>query len=99
MHIVDVVYYWARAVPRRIAVIEPTGSISYADLAYATEAAAAHFAETIEDKSKPVGVSVEIWIETASYHFGVASIGIQCRFSKQASFQTSRLCRSCSAHL
>jgi acyl-coenzyme A synthetase/AMP-(fatty) acid ligase len=59
MHIVDVVYYWARATPLRPAVIEPTGSLTYANLAYAIEAGAEHFTKKIEDNAKPVAVSIE----------------------------------------
>ena len=57
MHIVDVVYFWARAIPLRPAVIEPAGSITYASLARAVETAAEHFAANIPDKSKPVAIS------------------------------------------
>ena len=37
MHIVDMVYYWARTMPLHPAVIEPEGIITYASLAHATK--------------------------------------------------------------
>ena len=58
MHIVDMVYYWARTMPLHPAVIEPEGIITYASLAHATEAAAEHFGRNILDRSKPVAVSI-----------------------------------------
>jgi acyl-coenzyme A synthetase/AMP-(fatty) acid ligase len=57
MHIVDMVYYWARTIPLRPAVIEPQGVVTYASLAQATELAAEHFARAIVDRSKPVAIS------------------------------------------
>jgi acyl-coenzyme A synthetase/AMP-(fatty) acid ligase len=58
MQIIDIVYYWARAAPLRAAIIEPTGVISYARLAQATEAAAEYFAANIADRSRPVAISM-----------------------------------------
>jgi acyl-coenzyme A synthetase/AMP-(fatty) acid ligase len=58
MHIVDMVYFWGRTTPLRPAILEPSGSISYAHLANAIEAAAEHFARTIPDRSKPVAISI-----------------------------------------
>src|SRR6478672_11186895 len=59
MHIVDMVYFWARTSPRRPAVIEPAGSMTYAAFAHAVEAAAEHFAQNIADKPRPVAVSIQ----------------------------------------
>jgi cyclohexanecarboxylate-CoA ligase len=58
MHIVDMVYYWARTIPQRPAIIEPADNLTYASLAHAIEVAAKHFAENIEDKTKPIALSV-----------------------------------------
>jgi acyl-CoA synthetase (AMP-forming)/AMP-acid ligase II len=58
MHIVDMVYFWARTMPQRPAVIQPQGIVTYRALAQAIESAAEHFARNIADKSKPVAVSV-----------------------------------------
>jgi acyl-coenzyme A synthetase/AMP-(fatty) acid ligase len=58
MHIVDIVYYWARAVPQRSAILEPSGVITYAMLAKAVETAAQYFAENISDRSNPVAISI-----------------------------------------
>jgi acyl-coenzyme A synthetase/AMP-(fatty) acid ligase len=58
MHIVDMVYFWARTMPQHPAVIQPDSIMTYANLADAVEAAAASFARDIVDKSKPVAVSI-----------------------------------------
>ena len=58
MHIVDMVYFWGRTTPLRPAILEPTGGITYANLAHAVEAAAEHFARAIPDRSKPVAISI-----------------------------------------
>jgi len=58
MHIVDVLYYWARTAPMRPAVIEAGGVVTYAGLAEAVEAAAEQLAASITNKSKPVALSV-----------------------------------------
>jgi acyl-coenzyme A synthetase/AMP-(fatty) acid ligase len=58
MHIVDMVYFWARTMPQRPAIIQPEGIVTYATLAQAIEAAAEHFARNILDRSNPVAVSV-----------------------------------------
>jgi acyl-coenzyme A synthetase/AMP-(fatty) acid ligase len=62
MNIVDMVYFWARTIPLRPAVIEPKGAITYAGLVHAVEAAAEHLARNIVDRSKPVAV----WLPTGS---------------------------------
>jgi acyl-coenzyme A synthetase/AMP-(fatty) acid ligase len=54
MHIVDMVYFWARTMPQRVAVINPDGVVTYRALAQGIERAAEYFAGTITDKSKPV---------------------------------------------
>jgi acyl-coenzyme A synthetase/AMP-(fatty) acid ligase len=58
MHIVDMVYFWARTTPLRPAILEPAGVITYASLAHAVEAAAQSFARNITDRSKPVAISI-----------------------------------------
>jgi len=59
MHIVDMVYFWARTIPERPAVIQPDLILSYRALTEGIESAAQHFAWNIKDKSKPVTVSLE----------------------------------------
>jgi acyl-coenzyme A synthetase/AMP-(fatty) acid ligase len=59
MHIVDMVSFWARTMPRRAAIIQPDGVITYRALAHAIESAAEHFARNIPDKSKPVAVALD----------------------------------------
>jgi acyl-coenzyme A synthetase/AMP-(fatty) acid ligase len=59
MHIVDMVYFWARTIPERPAVIQPNLILSYRALAEGIESAAQHFASNIRDKSKPVIISME----------------------------------------
>jgi acyl-coenzyme A synthetase/AMP-(fatty) acid ligase len=58
MHIVDVVYYWARSAPLRPAFIETSGVVTYATLANGIELAAEHFAANIEDRSQPVALCI-----------------------------------------
>src|ERR1700752_4643653 len=58
MHIIDIVYYWARTAPLRPAIIEPSGVVTYARLAQAVEGAAEYFAGNIDDKSRPVAISL-----------------------------------------
>jgi acyl-coenzyme A synthetase/AMP-(fatty) acid ligase len=59
MHVVDMVYFWARTMPHHLAVIQPEGVITYRALAQGIESAAEHFARCIPDKSKPVTVSLQ----------------------------------------
>jgi len=58
MHIVDMVYFWARTTPKRPAIIQPDGMVTYLALAQGIESAAEYFARSILDKSKPVAVSL-----------------------------------------
>ena len=58
MHIIDIVYYWARSAPLRPAIIEPSGVVTYARLAQAVEGAAEYFAGNIADRSRPVAISL-----------------------------------------
>jgi long-chain acyl-CoA synthetase len=58
MHIVDMVYFWARTMPLRPAVIQPEGILTYRALAQGIESAAEHFARSIPDRTKPVTVSL-----------------------------------------
>ncbi len=58
MHIVDMVYFWARTMPLRPAVIQPEGILTYQALAQGIESAAEHFARSIPDRAKPVTVSL-----------------------------------------
>src|SRR5690349_13698918 len=57
MHLIDIVYYWARTAPLRPAIIEPSGVITYSQLAYAVEQAAEYFASAITSRSRPVAIS------------------------------------------
>lgn len=59
MQVADMVYFWARTIPRHPAIIRPGGVISYAGLADAIAAAAAHFSRVIPDRDKPVAISME----------------------------------------
>jgi len=58
MHIVDMIYFWARTTPQWPAVIRPEGIVTYRALAQGIEAAAKHFSLVIKDRSKPVTVAV-----------------------------------------
>lgn len=52
------VYFWARTMPLRPAVIVPQGVLTYRALAQGIESAAEHFARSIPDRSKPVTVAL-----------------------------------------
>src|SRR5579871_4620702 len=71
MHVVDMVYFWARTTPQRPAIIQPDGIVTYFALAQAIERSAEYFAANILDRSKPVTVSVS----TPSYML-VAGLGL-----------------------
>jgi acyl-coenzyme A synthetase/AMP-(fatty) acid ligase len=58
MHIIDMIYFWARTMPQRPAIIQPDGIVTYRALVQGIESAAEHFARNILDKSKPVAVSI-----------------------------------------
>lgn len=58
MHLVDMVYFWARTTPRRAAVVQPDGIVTYLALAQAIESAAEYFAANILDRAKPVTVAI-----------------------------------------
>jgi acyl-coenzyme A synthetase/AMP-(fatty) acid ligase len=59
MQIVDAILFWANATPARLAVIQPQGVQTYRMLADAIVAAAAHFARSELDPSKPVAVAID----------------------------------------
>ena len=59
MHIVDMVYYWARTIPRHPAVIRAEGFVTYGALADSVETAADNLSRAIADRDKPVAVSIE----------------------------------------
>ena len=58
MHLVDMVYFWARTLPRHTAIIQPEGVLTYRALAQGIESASEHFAANIPDTAKPVTVSL-----------------------------------------
>lgn len=65
------VYFWARTMPLRPAVIVPEGILTYRALAQGIESAAEHFARSVPDRSKPVTVSV-----SSAPKMLVASLGL-----------------------
>jgi len=75
MHIVETVYYWARSTPSRPAVIEPAGTLTYADLANAIEMAAEHFAGNV-DRTKPVAVAFSSGPKMLVSVLGLLRLGI-----------------------
>lgn len=72
MHIVDMVYFWARSMPLRPALILPEGVITYRSLAQGVERAAEYFARSISDNSKPITVSLQVAPKLL-----IASLGLQ----------------------
>src|SRR5262245_53213129 len=72
MHVVDMVYFWARTIPHQAAIIRPEGIVTYAALAEAVETAAENFARLILDRDKPVAAAIE-----SPAGMLVASLGLQ----------------------
>jgi acyl-coenzyme A synthetase/AMP-(fatty) acid ligase len=87
MHIVDMVYFWARTIPLHPAVIEPAGSINYASLAQAVESAADYYARNIEDKSKPVAVSIQTGSKLLVALLGLLRAGFSVVLGNKPVFQ------------
>jgi acyl-coenzyme A synthetase/AMP-(fatty) acid ligase len=87
MHIVDMVYFWARTIPQRPAVIEPASSITYASLAHAVEAAAEHFARNIPDRSNPVALSVLTGSKVLVALLGLLRAGFSVVLANKAVFK------------
>ena len=65
------IYFWARTIPQRPAIIRPIGITTYGALAHGIERAAAYFAHNLPDRSKPVTVSLPSAPKTL-----VASLGL-----------------------
>ena len=59
MHVVDMIFYWARTIPRHPAVIRPQGVVTYGALARSVETAADNLSRAILDRDKPVAVAIE----------------------------------------
>jgi acyl-coenzyme A synthetase/AMP-(fatty) acid ligase len=59
MQIVDSILFWANTTPARPAIIQPHGVQTYRMLADSIMAAAAHFARSELDPTKPVAVAIE----------------------------------------
>lgn len=71
MHVVDMVCFWGRTIPRHPAIIRPEGVVSYGALAGAVETAADNFSRTIVDRDKPVAIAID-----SPANFLVASLGL-----------------------
>ncbi len=78
------VYYWARTMPLRPAIIEPEGIVTYGGLAHAVETAAKYFAENIVDRSRPVAVSLSSGANTAVAVLGLLRGGYDVVLSYKA---------------
>jgi acyl-coenzyme A synthetase/AMP-(fatty) acid ligase len=59
MHIVDMVYYWARTIPCHPAIIRPDGVVTYGALAQSVETAADNLSRAIVDRDKPIAVAID----------------------------------------
>src|SRR5262249_11704896 len=75
MHLVDMVYFWARTMPLHPAVIQPEGIVTYRALAQGIESAAEHFARNIADRSKPVTVSMPSQAKILTASLGLLHAG------------------------
>src|SRR5262245_40442503 len=59
MYIVDEVFYWAKAAPHRLAIIQPDLVLSYQMLAEAVRSSAQRIARSDLDPSAPVAVLLD----------------------------------------
>ncbi|HZO47169.1 MAG TPA: class I adenylate-forming enzyme family protein [Xanthobacteraceae bacterium] len=59
MHTIDMIYYWARTIPRRPAIIRPEGVVTFSALAQSVETAADNLSRVILDRDQPVAVAME----------------------------------------
>lgn len=59
MHVVDMVYYWARTIPRHPAIIRPEGVVTYGALAQSIEATTNELSSATLDRDKPVAIAME----------------------------------------
>jgi acyl-coenzyme A synthetase/AMP-(fatty) acid ligase len=87
MHIVDIVYYWARTAPLRTAIIELSGVITYGQLAQATESTAEYFARNIADKSRPVAISISTGSKMLVALLGLLRSGFSVVLANNAVFR------------
>jgi len=71
----------------RPAIMEPVGSITYASLARAVNAAAEHFAEKIADKSKPVAISIPTGSKMLVALLGLLRAGFSVVLASKTVFQ------------
>ena len=65
------IYFWARTIPQRPAIIQPTGVTTYGTLADGIEKAAEYFAKSLPDRSKPI----TIWLASPPKML-LASLGL-----------------------
>src|SRR5262245_40340470 len=87
MHIVDIVYYWARTAPLKPAIIEPSGVITYARLALAVEGAAEYFAGSIAHKLRPVAISIPTGSKMLVALLGLLRAGFSAVLANSAVFK------------
>ena len=87
MHIVDMVYFWARTTPRRPAVIQHDGIVTYLALAQGIESAAEYFASNILDRSKPVAVSVQTAAKMLVASLGLLRAGFSIIAATKAEYE------------
>jgi acyl-CoA synthetase (AMP-forming)/AMP-acid ligase II len=58
VHILDAIFFWARTIPLRPALIWPRGVITYRSLTDGIERAAEYFARNLPDRSKPITIGL-----------------------------------------
>jgi hypothetical protein len=71
LQVLDAIYFWARTIPERPAIIRPEGAIPYLALMGGIERAAEYFARNVPDQSKAVVVSIPSPIKTLLACFGL----------------------------
>jgi len=75
MHVVDMIAFWAKAVPGRLAVIVPDQGLTYRELAAAIDLAADRIAEHQLDPHGPVAVSIDNEAKLLAVCFALLRLG------------------------
>jgi acyl-coenzyme A synthetase/AMP-(fatty) acid ligase len=84
MYLIDMIFYWAKADPQRLALIQPELIITYRALADAIESIAQRVEQLKLDRQEPVGVSIANPSFFAATVFGVLHSGHSAALARPA---------------
>src|SRR5579883_2724000 len=77
MYLIDMIFYWAKTDPHRLALIQPELVTTYAALAEAIESSAAKIEQLQLDRGEPLGLS----IANPSYLVAAVFAALRCGYS------------------